>query len=264
MEKPDYVPIQIWNAAIFMLNAWAEDDIKFARDISGNLKRLLFDGPHQTYASDLVATWKRIIAALDPYDCRLEEDDRGQTYRLFLDDLATLTRAINPNMRRALDDAESRLERIAKMARSLAHEWEDLTELREHNGIEWDGGSEYEILTEWANDSHCRIERENWRDFPEISDLLDRIGHAAEFYPIRPPRFHEYAEIGDGGVSGLQDASSLVRFFDARIVDRNFYPEGFKVGDTDMARLLSALLRRDVSRNAVISARKVNPIVNQY
>lgn len=263
MEKPNYIPSQIWHAAVYMLDAWDEDDIKFARDISASLRRLLFDGPHQDYANNLEKTWKRIVADLDEHDRSLDYEDQGQTYRILLDTLAVTPKSIDPGMRPALDDGAKKLERIAGLARELSRELTELTAIREQKGIEWDGGSEFELITQWVEASGCDIVRQHWKNSPGLTDLLDQLGDAAEFQPLRPPLHYEYAEVGDGGVTGTHDVSALVRHFDARIAEKCYFPAGFNIGNTDLARLLSALLQRPVSSQAVISARKVNLIVNQ-
>lgn len=256
MEKPDYIPRQIWDAAVYMLDAWAEDDINFNRSISASLKRLLFDGPHQDYASNLEKTWERIVADLDNYDRSLDHEDRGQTYRVLLDTIASITKSIDAGMRVSLDEGTKKLERIASLARELSRELTELTAIRERKGIEWDGLGQSELITEWVEASDCSIDMHRY-NFPKIEDLMGQLGDAAEFQPLRPPRHYEYAEVGDGGVSGLHDASALVRHFDAKVatLKKCLLPEGFKVGNTDLARLLSALLQREVSTGSVIKAR---------
>lgn len=268
MNRPAYVPPQIWEAATYLLDAWTKDDIPSVRVQEKNLRRLLFDAGGQTHARDLQPTWQRIVSSIEELNRRnhgawsdrmmesdhhIEPPDPGEPYRLLLALLTTLPESMDKEMRGALDEFYQRLEDIAEHARGLAKKWDEMVELRERKGIEWT--SEYEIISNWVAAHQCSIEHQNWRDFPNLADLFERIAASAENDPFHPPHGHEYALVGNGGTTGTLDVSATVRKFDSDL-KRHSPTSDLAIGDADLARLLSALLRRDIGRPTVLQARK--------
>lgn len=267
MERPEYVPHQIWEAATYLLGGWAEDGTPVGDAFKANLHRLLFDNRHQAYARDLEKPWDRIVSSIEELNRRArdawadsmidseyskEPPDAAEPYRLLLDLLATLPEAMDEEMRPALDEVQQRLANIAEDARRLATEWENMTELRERKGIEWT--SERQIISDWAAAHHCSIEGKHWRDFPDLADLIERVAAAAESVPLRPPIGYEYALVGNGGTAGTHDVSAVVRKFDSALSFSMV--RDLKISDNDLALFLSALLRREVARHTVLQARK--------
>lgn len=265
-SKPDYVPPEIWEAASYMLDAW---DGTSPGDESAhrNLERLLFASPLGNYAVELHPTWERIVNSINGLNRSrraewadgglAEEPDPQEAYRAFLYTLAKFTDSVDPTVRPALKEATASLERIAELARELKDEWGAFVALRETHGIEW-MFSQTEIIADWMDAAKCRVEpKDKWSDEvygPDFPDLLERVAIAADYQGLMPPRTHEYAEMGDG----KRNVKAMVRHLDATLpvlIQCRLLPADFNLGDTDLARIMTALLVRDVSHQSIAAGR---------
>jgi len=259
MERPDYVPNEIWQAARTLLD-WQGQDIDYKKYLSN----LLFDGQGQSYASELANTWPQLVTEFRRSHQRLLEslDGRGDpdpddAYRIFLTILSELPLSLDQDLKPALADFGGLLKAVQTAADDLASAWGDLMDLRERKSIQW--ATEHELLREWLSMSDNALADRHWRhDDPKITDLLTCISSAAKHQPATPPATHEYAAIGNGGVSGHRDISAMVRRFDSVADIYRTILVGVHITDAVLAKLLSALLRRDVSRLAVHEARTRN------
>lgn len=279
-SKPDYIPQEIWEAASYMLDAW-DGTTPGDKSAHRNLERLLFAGPLGNSAVELGPTWERIVKAVNALNLRRlaewhnggpgERPDPQDPYRSLLYTLAKFTDTVDPTIRPALKEATAKLERIAELARELKDEWDAFVAVREAHGIEWTS-SQTELISDWMDAAKCRIvPKDKWSDDlylsdvlygPDFSDLLERVAGAAEDPGLRPPSFHEYAEMGDG----KRNVKAMVRHLDATIdtlIQCRYLPEDFSIGDTDLARILSAVLARNVSHQAVAAGRIRNTDAQQ-
>ncbi|MCP5191023.1 MAG: hypothetical protein H6988_11620 [Pseudomonadales bacterium] len=253
--RPEYIPTQIWEAAAYLLREW---DPAIAKNWIRNLERLLYgtgqDADGRLFSAALEPTWQRITLAVESNP---KGYDKLEPYRVLLHVLAVFPEDLDANMKPALQDAKHRAERISFHARALADELEAFNRLRNAKGMNL-GTSEYELLVAWTDAAECKITIQYSHRFPELHALLHRLADAMDEPLISPAHGHQYAVQGDGGVAGKGDVSALVRLFDTVIDDIKHYslPPDFDFTDTDLARVLSALLQRPVSRFAVNQARK--------
>lgn len=277
MDRPEYVPPEIWQAAQFLTEWNAASGLASAKAQNDRLRRLLHDGAYQseptqngampTKPSQLGPVWQRIVEKVEPFikaqrrawfdaETWQEEPDPQVPYRLILAALIETPGAINPGLATALKQSAQHLEAIAKKARELAAEWQAFSDIRNAYGIEW-SGSEYDIIDAWAKDAHCEIGREHWRDQPELADLLGRLASATEAATVHAPIGHEYAEQGYGGENRRGELATLVRALDSRLAinSRHSLPTDFRIETADLARLLSCLLLRDVQSSHVSRGR---------
>lgn len=260
VNRPDYVPPQVWEAAEYFLRAW---DPVIAKDWIRYLERLLHgtgrDADSKLFSAELAPFWKMLVDAIEARGRRASSEDRLEPYKVFLDMLCLTPVALDAEMKPALEEVGRRMEKIAGLATELADEWDTVVALRESKGIGW-GASEYELLTAWAGATGCKIECRGWRDFPALAPLLRGLANAMENRETVPPPYYEYSTRGDGGVAGVHDVTALVRFFDARMADLKVWslPVDLNISDNHLAKLLSALLQRPVSRLAVLQARNRN------
>lgn len=261
-NKPINISTQLWSTSRRLRQAWLTDDdgitienCPYALRSVANLDRLFSDAAdthspagsaaHCTdYAAQLEKTWPKLEESLRIGDWGLivERLPESSSWTIpspdvqlgvLLDLFATLPQSIDVGMRDALTGARQLRSELSDTAIRLREISDSLTELCELHGM----------------------------DYPKVShvgDLAHEIVDTLDSWEPVPPFGQKFAEIGNGNAG---DASSLVRHFDERLSAMLgvSLPPDFAVGDTDLARIINALLRRPaITSQGILKARRLS------
>jgi len=256
-RRPKYIPAAVWR---FYRQLEDRDSLR-TRDHA--LITRLF-GP------DMELTWRNLARHVEtknpehidisPYrvrnyvqiaedlDCTEREAIAEQDWRHLFQLLMDLRLSFDASARDAMKRAEELLGEIGDTAERLAELICEYGELRTKH--EFSAPEEFSILSEWLRAT--TREDEPSRYDPAPADMIEALGFAAWYHELECHN-ETATHVHDRKYSYI---TAWIRHFDA--LWRRWQEEmaaRFVIGDTDLARIASVVLRIDVSREAVSRAR---------
>lgn len=255
-RRPDFIPAAVWRFYRELVDGDLFND--HARDKA--LVARLF-GP------DMALTWRNLSRQIegapidlaphqyphfgriaDKHGLTLREAVAEQDWRLLFDLIMQSRVTLNPEARDAIKRAEELLGEIGETAERLAELLREYRSIRSHH--QFTAPPAFGILSEWLEATTG--EPEPARDYPAPVDMVESLAFSAWYHEIEPDEI-DAAFIHDRKFSRV---SAWVRHFDA-LWDRwqAVMVARFEISNTDLARIASAVLRLDVSREAVKKAR---------
>lgn len=247
-RKPDWIPPDMWTAASELRVAWGA-----ARECQ-YLDRLLQD-------CGLRLTWKKLA----------KQVTNVNEWKRLLGLLANWPLSIDLGYRQAASKANEQLQAIAPMARKLAELLFEYCETTEQHSIPkpfefWRIDACIERTAadltsarmadaapwQWYVDAMDHRGRASYFNpkKSELAYLLHTLADVAEKHAYDPGPFDRAALEGNAS-----RYAAMVRGFDDILrINEDALP--FHLGDTDTARLLSALLEETVSRETVANSRR--------
>ncbi|MGB5830961.1 MAG: hypothetical protein WBG92_03100 [Thiohalocapsa sp.] len=268
--RPEYLPAAVW---------------RFYRELRDG--DLLNDGDRalvaRLFAPEMAQTWRNMSRRIEPgnpadisrlfewqqfsytscmkeRECTLDEAIAELDWRHVFDLLLSVRLSFDKDARAAMARCRELLPEIAETAAVLATRLDEYRELSSEHSVS--APDEFILFGDLI-----RIVLHGWhrRDDPqclpakEVSvinpvDIIDELANAARWHEPKPRR-ESYAYACDAKFSNV---AAWVRHFDVRW--NEYQNDGalaarFSVGDTDLARIASAVLGLDVSREAVKQAR---------
>lgn len=248
---PAWVPAPVWELAREL-----EPDGWWSAKVRAAAARLLGPG--------MAPTWRRLADEGHDWD--------EEVWRLLFDlfFMSAETPAAAGNLRGALNDAGPALDRIAELADELADRIDAYSELAERNGISVP--DELELTLEWVHRT-ARADPLFQQYASEQSGFPSPDGDAEEYLPRPVDLLRGLSNAArehtpgtrwphQGYVHASRKEGRLVdwvRAFDLRFRE-NYLSQlripGLALGDTDLARIASAVLDLDVRREVVKKARR--------
>jgi hypothetical protein len=267
-RRPEYLPAAVWRFYRELADKYPEDQPERAR-LAGRLfgtdrqsrERANLDGRKEPA---IALTWRALARQIEtaPVDPLREEqatrwrDDQPlrqalaeQDWRHLLDLLLQLPHTYTPEAREALRRADGLLSEIGEAAERLADLLREYSTIRER--YQFTAPELFTMLSEWLKATTG--EDEPGRYEPAPADMIESLALAAWSHTIDADAIDE-AFIRDRKVSNI---TGWVRHFDALWArwQQDCCAARFEVSNTDLARIASAVLEMDISRETVKQAR---------